>query len=416
MKMTEKIAALAVFAGILFFPGCKEPEVAVSPVLSDIPVAIEEIAEEEKTTENWITIVAAGDNLIHDIIYNRVRVAGDSFNFDPGFIHVKPIIKNADIAFVNQETVLGGKQFGFSGYPAFNTPQEAGLALINAGFTVANQASNHILDKGEKAAFATMDFWESHGIPYLGVFRSEEKRNTERIIIEKNGITVGFLSYTYALNGYPLPKDKPWMVGLIDKEVMAREIDDLRPHCDLLVVSMHWGLEFQHTPNNDQKELAELMALHNVDLILGHHPHVTQPVEVIDRSDGGKLHVYYSLGDFLSHTQSSRTPDTITGALAYIRVKKTQTGDNTSCTIETASVIPTVCHYNRERVPFVVYPLWDYTNELASKHFKEKMTLEYLRGVAQQVFGDRVLDREQYEQLCSQAEALQQTEQGQVQE
>jgi poly-gamma-glutamate synthesis protein (capsule biosynthesis protein) len=181
---------------------------------------------------------------------------------------------------------------------------------------------------------------------------------------------------------------------------MAREIDDLRPHCDLLVVSMHWGNEFLHTVSKEQKELADFMAEHKVDLIIGHHPHVTEPVEVIDRPDGKKLIVYYSLGDLLSHTQSDWTPDTITGALAFIRAKKTQTNESSTCTVETALIIPTVCHYTKERgTPFIVYPLWDYTDELASRHYKNRITVEYVKGVAQKVFGNRVLEKDQFEKL-----------------
>jgi len=390
MTLSGKFLSAVVFTGVLLFPGCTETKVPVAAAP----------AENTVETVRTITIIAAGDNLIHDIIYNAARVSGDeeTFDFTPNYAQIKPIIEKADIAFVNQETVMGGKQIGYSGYPVFNTPQDAGIGLINAGFDVINQASNHVMDRGEKAVTGTMDFWESRGVPYLGVFRSEEARKTEKRIIEKNGIKTGFLSYTYGLNGFALPRDKPWLVGLIDKEVMGREIDELRPLCDLLVVSMHWGNEFQHTESDAQRDLARFMALHKVDLILGHHPHVTQPVDVIDRPDGGKLVVYYSLGDFVSHTQSDWTPDTITGALAYVRVRKTQLKGETSCTIVLAGIIPTVCHYGRERrSPFIVYPLWAYTDELASKHYKAKMTLEYLNAAAQKVFGIRVMDRESYE-------------------
>ena len=390
MRFNTRFLAFTVFFGFLFSSGCTEPEV---PADNPLPAEL-------KAQISQIIIIAAGDNLIHDIIYNRARVSGeqDRFDFTPNYAQIAPIIKKADIAFVNQETVMGGKEIGYSGYPAFNTPQDAGRGLVNAGFNVINQASNHVMDKGERGAIGTMDFWDSMNMPYLGIFRSEEKRNNQNHIIEKNGIKVGFLSYTFGLNGFPLPPGKPWMVALIDRDVMAREIDKLRPLCDFLIVSMHWGNEFQHAPSSPQKELAAFLALHKVDLVLGHHAHVTSPMEIIDRPDGGKLAVYYSLGDLVSHTQSDFTPDTITGALAFVKVKKTQLNGTASCTIETAAVIPTVCHYNNNRqTPFVAYPLWDYTDELASKHYKTKMTLAYLKGVAQQVFGIRVLDKDQFE-------------------
>jgi poly-gamma-glutamate synthesis protein (capsule biosynthesis protein) len=371
--------------------------------------------------DRYITIIAAGDNLIHDIIYNNARAgtpdaaggnlavdnsaAGnriplDEFNFDPCYEKIRPVIEEADIAFVNQETVLGGKRFGYSGYPVFNTPQDAGLALINAGFDVVNQASNHTMDRGEAAVFGTMDLWDSRKeILPLGIFRSEEQRRGEKRVIEKNGIKTGFLSYTYGLNGFKLPGDKPWLVALIGQEIMAREIDELRPLCDLLVVSMHWGSEFQHEPSEAQKDLARFMAGRGVDLVLGHHPHVTQPVEIISRPGGGQMVCYYSLGDFLSHTQSDWTPDTMTGALAYVRVRKLSNPPpgRERVSIETAGVIPTVCHYGRERKkPFSVYPLWDYPEDLAARHYKPGITLEYIQETARKVFGSRVMTKEQY--------------------
>jgi len=393
---TAALFALLVFsvtslAATLFFTDCTVPKVPKVPEEQPLPEP-----EPEKPQTASITFIAAGDNLIHDIIYNRARVkAGeDTFNFDPSYDHIRPIIKKADIAFVNQETVLGGRQFGHSGYPVFNTPQDAGLGLINAGFNVINHASNHAMDRGEGAVFGTMDFWDGKNILYLGFFRSEEKRNTEKRIMEKNGIKVGFLSYTYGLNGFPLPRDKPWLVGLINRETMAREIDALRPHCDLLVVSMHWGSEFKHTVNETQKQLAAFMGEHKVDVIIGHHPHVTQPVDVIPRPDGGTLTVYYSLGDLLSHTQADETPDTMTGALACMTITKTFTGDQSSCTVTMAGVIPTVSHYTTQRTePFVVYPLWDYTDELAAKHIKKNITVKYLNNVARNIFGSRIIEK-----------------------
>lgn len=382
------LACLFYAAGVTL-SGCSEPSVPESPGLSPDQAPAAPVS--------YMTIIAAGDNLVHDIIYNAARVNGpgeeERFNFDPCYEHIKPIVEKADLAFVNQETVLGGRQFGHSGYPVFNTPQDAGLALVNAGFDVVNHASNHTMDRGQGAVFATMDFWDAHReAVYLGIFRTEEQRKTERRIIEKNGIRAGFLSYTYGLNGFTLPGDKPWLVGMIDRETMRREINELRPLCDLLVVSMHWGNEFRHEVSESQKELARFLAELKVDLIIGHHPHVTQPVEVLSRPDGGKLTVYYSLGDLLSHTQSDWTPDTITGALAFIRVKKTAG----ACAVDIAGVIPTVCHYGGERrSPFTVYPLWDYTEELAGRHYKNRMTLKYLEDTARQMFGLRVMSREQ---------------------
>jgi poly-gamma-glutamate synthesis protein (capsule biosynthesis protein) len=357
--------------------------------------------------ETKITLLAAGDNLIHDIIYLAARQTGEagaSYDFAPCYEHIAPLVKKADIAFVNQETVLGGTALGLSGYPVFNTPQETGTALAGAGFNVVNHASNHSMDRGEEAVTATMNFWDevnktrSAGgkdpVLMLGFFRSKEERETKKSIITKNGISVGFLSYTYGLNGYKLPKDKPWLVPLIDAETMAKEMDALRPLCDILAVSMHWGTEFSHEANDAQKELVKLLAGHKADLVLGHHPHVTQGCETVDRPDGGKLTVFYSLGDLLSHTQTSSSPDTVLGALAVVNIVKRREGAAESTAVTGASVIPTVCHYGKgRRSPFTAYPLWDYSDELAALHYKsEEIDLEYLWKKSREIFGTRLLE------------------------
>jgi poly-gamma-glutamate synthesis protein (capsule biosynthesis protein) len=385
----------------LLFLGCTGSAVSASPGTSPASRASGKNARAERSAISRVSIVAAGDNLIHDIIYLAAQKDG-VYDFDSCYEHIKPVIQSAGIAFVNQETVMGGSGFKPSGYPSFNTPQEAGKALVDAGFDVINHASNHSMDAGEGAVLGTIAFWKQYpGALMLGFFESEAERNTGFRIIEKNGIRVGFLSYTYGLNGYRLPAGKPWLVALIDKPVMEREIAALRPLCDLLVVSMHWGSEFRHDVSAEQKDLSAFLAAQKVDLVLGHHPHVTEPVEIIDRPDGGKLVCYYSLGDLLSHTQSDWTPDTITGALAYIVVKKTTRGNGESATVvETASVIPTVCHYRKgRRPPFTVYSLWDYSDELAAVHYKDKMRLEYLEETARTIFGTRVLDKAAYELL-----------------
>jgi poly-gamma-glutamate synthesis protein (capsule biosynthesis protein) len=332
----------------------------------------------------FLTIVAAGDNLFHDTIL-KSSLRNGAYNFEPLYSEIKDFIEPADIAFINQETVFGGKDFGFSGYPRFNTPQEAGKALVSAGFDVINHATNHIMDKGEAAVFATMDYWDSvPGIEYLGIYRSEELRNTKKVIIEKNTIKIGFLAYTYGTNGLPVPRDKPYLVSLIDTDIMAKEIDELRPLCDFLVVSMHWGNEYQHTPSGRQEELARFLAEHNVDLVIGHHPHVIQPFVYIPRPDGKTTLCFYSLGNFVS--AQIRT-STLTGGLMYLRLKK----DGSGLCVERAGVIPTVMHYEKGFTAYRVYPLCAYTDELADRHAKKasdkQISLEFFTALAQKVFG-----------------------------
>jgi poly-gamma-glutamate synthesis protein (capsule biosynthesis protein) len=154
---------------------------------------------------------------------------------------------------------------------------------------------------------------------------------------------------------------------------------------------MHWGNEFRHEPSAEQRELAAFLAGQEVDLVLGHHPHVTQPCEVIDRPGGGKLTCFYSLGDLLSHTQTDSSPDTMLGAIAYVTIVKRGAE---KAAVATAAVIPTVCHYGKgRRPPFTAYPLWDYTEELAAQHYKSgRISLDYLWKKSREVFGMRVLE------------------------
>jgi poly-gamma-glutamate synthesis protein (capsule biosynthesis protein) len=331
-----------------------------------------------------LTIIAAGDNLYHDVMIR----SGEDGDYESIYAEIRPFVEKADIAFINQETLLAGEDFGFSGYPKFNTPKKVGRAITATGFDVVNHATNHTMDKGEKAVFATMDFWD--GFPQttvLGINRSEEARNRPKLV-RKNNITVGFLSYTYGTNGLPIPKDKPYLVPLIDTEIMAKEIDALRPLCDFLVVSMHWGEEYSLEQNETQKKLAAFLAEHRVDLVLGHHPHVIQPVEYIARPDDGTMLCFFSLGNLIS--AQTRNP-TLLGTLAYVQIEKTLSTGN--ITFIDAGAIPTVSHFEKDYTNFKVYPLHAYTEELLKKHWKnqtkQEITIEYLSGLAQKILGSK---------------------------
>ena len=358
-----------------------------------VPVPEEEPDETDEIPappdEYYVTIVAAGDNLYHNVMVRD----GEEGDYEPVYSQIRHIVKSADIAFINQETVLAGEDFGFSGYPRFNSPQGVGLAVAAAGFNVVNHANNHIMDKGEKAVIATMDFWDTvPDVTILGIHRSREQRDQPKLT-EKNNIIVGFLGYTFSTNGLPVPSDKPYLVSLIDTEKMAEEIDALRPLCDFLVVSMHWGEEYRHDYGKSQERLATFLSGHRVDLVIGHHPHVLQPVEYVPRPDGGSMLCFYSLGNLISAQIENPT---LLGALAYVRIKKTAAPDEETAAgivFEDAGAIPLVTHYERGFNGFKVYPLYAYTGELVEKHRqnreKKVFTTDYLKGLASKVLGDR---------------------------
>jgi len=336
--------------------------------------------------DDYVAIIAAGDNLYHEVMIR----SGESGDYKSAYSEIQTLTKSADIAFINQETLLAGKDFGFSGYPQFNSPQALGRSIAEVGFNVVNHANNHAMDKGEKALLATMDFWDAYpDVTVLGIHRSEEQRK-EPALVKKNNITVGFLSYTYGTNGIPLPAGKPYLVSLINTEKMKEEITALRPLCDFLAVSMHWGEEYQHNYNKTQKDLAVLLASLGVDLVIGHHPHVIQAVEYIPRPDGGQMLCFFSIGNFIS---AQREIPAFLGAMAYIKIRKTaaEKAEPKITAIADYGIIPVITHYENGFTGFKVYPVYSYSEELAKRHWKDGLSMLYFRNLSSKIFLDKEL-------------------------
>lgn len=361
------------FAAIFFLFSCgtRVPQEIIFPPEPEESLQIETVPEKIEPSKDILTLIAAGDNLFHEPMLQS-SLGKEGYNFSPMYAGIKPIIEAADIAFVNQETVFGGERFGYSGYPRFNTPAVLAQTLADTGFDIANHANNHAMDMGEAGIIATMDTWEKiPGVTYLGIRRQAE---TQPAIITKNNIRLGFLAYTYGTNGIALPADKPWLVSLIKRETMAAEIDALRPLCDILIVSMHWGDEYEPEPNARQRELAAFLAEHDVDIVIGHHPHVLQRFEFFDRPEGKKTLVFFSLGNFISN---QRRHDTLAGAIMYVKLIKE--GDAVS--VDKSGLIPVVTHYEAGFTNTQVIPLYAYTQELMDKHLQrlldKRLTLEY---------------------------------------
>jgi len=314
---------------------------------------------EEKPVRYELTLIAAGDNLYHITLINKA-LEGGQYNFAPVYSEIKSIVKNADLSFINQETVMAGESFGYSGYPYFNTPQSLAQTLADTGFDIFNVANNHAMDMGRDGMAATLDLLDNiENITVIGARKTGESGR----IITKNGISLGFLSYTYGLNGFSLPANEPNLVSLINREKMAREIQALRPLCDFLVVSMHWGEEYLLIePDSYQKNLAVFLAEQNVDLIIGHHPHVLQRVETLKRSGGGKTLCFYSLGNFVSN---QREKERILGGIMLA----TFTKEGEKLSITNSGLIPVICHFEAGYANTKVYPIFSYTEELLKKHY-----------------------------------------------
>lgn len=291
---------------------------------------------EVKGWQTSATLAAIGDILIHDRVY-ETALTSNGYDFKPMFKKVKEYLLQPSILLANQETVLGGTEIGLSSYPSFNSPYEVGDALIDSGVDIVSTANNHTLDRGEKAILNAINYYERSHLPYVGHFKNEADKEKLRVLTT-NGIKVAYLSYSYGTNGIPVPKGKEYLVNLIDKNTMKDEIQRANEVADIVVMSLHWGNEYQRFPTEEQKELAQFLADEGIDIIFGHHSHVLQPMEMITAKDGRKVFVVYSLGNFLSG-QVRDYKDI--GGMASIDVKKQMNDNSISITIENPQFFPT---------------------------------------------------------------------------
>lgn len=310
-----------------------------------------------------VTLLAVGDNLIHIEVVQSGKQDDGSYNFDHLYDEIKDEIMAADIAVVNQETILGGKELKYSGYPAFNSPTEIGDALTKVGFDVVLHATNHTMDKGLKGVTNTFMHWDNYpDITVLGINETEEDSETIPII-EKNGIKIAMLNYTYGLNGYKIPKDKPFLVNMLDKKEMEKDIKKARELANFVIVYPHWGTEYVYKPISTQRELVDFYYELGVDLVIGTHPHVIQPVEWITSESGHNMLVYYSLGNFLSY---QKEPARMLGGIAQVTITK----DDTDTYISDASITPIVTHYEHGPADYNygIYKLSEYSSEMGDIH------------------------------------------------
>ncbi len=288
----------------------------------------EEKKEEEKKEEKkeyHLTLGMVGDALYHTGAYADGRQSDGSYNFDSQLADIKPIIEEYDLAYYNQESILGGTELGLSSYPTFNSPQEVGDAYVNAGFDLVSLANNHTLDKGERGVLKSTAYWKTKSAMTAGSYDSLEDRNRSHIG-EKNGITYAFFAYTDTTNGIPVPSGKEYLVNVFSEEKARADIESVKDKVDVIFVSMHWGVEYTHTPTETQRKEAEFLASLGVDVIIGSHPHVIQPIEHI-----GDTVVIYSLGNFISAQTGTNKR---VGLLASLDIHKTVENGNTTITID----------------------------------------------------------------------------------
>ncbi|MCP8616402.1 CapA family protein [Salirhabdus salicampi] len=307
-----------------------------------------------RTFESEISLGAVGDLLIHSSVYEDAKTSSGGYDFTPMLEDVKPYMEKQDIMFANQETILGGSEIGLSSYPRFNSPYEVGDALKDTGVDIVSIANNHTLDRGEQAILNATSYLDKIGIQYVGGYRSFEDQKRQRII-NKNGIAVGFLAYTYGTNGLVRPNDKPYLVQYLDQEKMVKDIKALKPNVDFVVVSLHFGMEYQRFANDAQVLLADEISKAGADVIIGHHPHVLQPVDWLEQEDGHKTFIIYSLGNFLSG--QAKLYQRI-GAILELKLQKKIGPDGTATyNMKDAKVLPTWNHRTERYRDYKIVPL-----------------------------------------------------------
>lgn len=355
-----------------------------------------------------ITLMALGDNLMHMGIVNTGRQEDGSYDYSFLFEGVSDFLDAADIRVINQETILGGNELGFSGFPSFNSPTQTGDAIAAAGFNIVLHATNHAADQGLDGIQNCASFWaEEHpSVLMTGIHADGETPRIPLLTIKE--YTFAILNYTYGPNLEVLPKELMGHLdmlcaydeatGVIDfTSLNPQVISDIRTAgqlADEVIVFPHWGTEYQSTPSSYQRRFAEEMTEAGADLIIGTHPHVPQPVEWITSENGNRALCYYSLGNYVS---TQKTALSMLEEMAWVTFHVTEDGIGIS--EENTGVIPLVCHYKSGPVRLEqVYLLEDYTEELAARHGilnygSVALHLEDLQKAASEIFGGRILKR-----------------------
>ena len=287
--------------------------------------------EEPKQPKDYeAKMIMVGDALIHWGVYNDAKTPDGGYDFKPQIADFKQISSKYDIAYYNQETVLGGKELGVSSYPLFNSPYEVGDAFIDAGFNMVSLATNHTMDKGEQGVLNSVNYWKQHPeVAVSGQWSSEEERTASiQKVYEKNGITYAFISYTIWNNGLKTPWGKDYLNSEYTPEKAKADIESVRDKVDFVIVAMHWGTEYSFKVDYKQEEIANYLSSLGVDLIVGAHPHVIQTVESINE---GKTFVVYSLGNFIS---DQNDVDNFTGLAMEVTLKKhVDVDDTVTCSV-----------------------------------------------------------------------------------
>ena len=317
----------------------------------------------EESVHKEISFAACGDNLIYQAgLTDAQTFSGQKgvYDFSPYYSDIKDMISSADIAFINQETIMAGQEYGYSDYPQFNSPQSLLDDLIDVGFDIVSMANNHMLDMGSQGLADAISYYKtkSDKITMIGGYEDENDFMTPRVI-EKDGVKIGLLAFTYSANGYQVREGYDLYVPFIDDEDIIRAIEQTKKVSDCIIVSMHWGEENNPVPTDEQVRLAQLLADNGVLAVIGQHPHVLQPIEYIEGKDGNQMLCAYSLGDLIA--VMTRASNMLSGVLTFDIVQ-----DGDTFTTENVMLNPTLFHFGPSYYNGHIYWLKDFDSDLSS--------------------------------------------------
>ena len=431
----EKLKAFIIFICIVFIIGCgkddKKPADQVTQKTEYEDESINEISSDDLTKVNTkpdddtvqqnqvdeapldvedndkqsLNIIMVGDILLHTPVEEAAK-DDETGNYDFSFIfdNTRDRINAADIAIVNQEVIIGGEALGISGYPTFNAPFEIGDALNDAGFDVVCHATNHALDRGKNGIINCLDFWRTKYPDMLitGIYDNEEDASAESIpVIEKNGIKIAILNYTYGTNGIEAPSDMPYAVSMLRKERVVAQLDKAEQIADFTIVCPHWGTEYNLGISSEQKKWTEIFREHGADAVIGTHPHVIEPLVFLEDEDtdnitnnhgNGDMPVYYSLGNFVNWTAGTGTgvANRMVGGMASINISRK---DDKEVSIDDFNVESYVCHVKSGDGNVTVYSLEDYSEQMAFENEIRRQdssfSKEYCDRLVEKVYGDQ---------------------------
>lgn len=386
------------------------PTVSPKPVTTKAPTPTP-LPTPTPFPEYDISLMAVGDNLMHMGVVYTGKQADGSYDYSILFEGISDFLDIADIKIINQETILGGNERGFFGYPYFNSPTEVGDAIAKAGFNVVLQASNHSADQGTDGLIACANFWDKYPeIQMTGIYADKQEMtetNDNRIsLLTIDDFTFAILNYTYGPNMEVMPESLEGHLELLcDYDPATNRLDftTLNPQviadiakaetlADVVIVCPHWGTEYVTSPSSYQEKFALQMTEAGADVIIGTHPHVVQPVEWITAENGNQALCYYSLGNYVS---TQKDGISMLEGMAWVTFHVAE--DGISLSEQNTGILPMVCHYTSGPVRIEsVYLLEDYTAEQAATHGIRSyggvnLTLEDLQGWSEEILGEWVL-------------------------